>query len=87
MLTEIAVRDLKPEAQRFMKADRDGLYVEVVPSGIKYWWFVSQVGGKRKEVLAWEISRLVAEGGARGLRAEETRGRRRAWARRARCSF
>lgn len=49
MLTEIAVRDLKPKAQRFMKADRDGLYIEVVPSGIKYWWFVSQAGGKRKK--------------------------------------
>ena len=28
MLTEITVRDLKPKAQRFMKADRDGLYIE-----------------------------------------------------------
>ncbi|KEJ93366.1 tyrosine-type recombinase/integrase [Synergistes jonesii] len=49
MLTEIAVRDLRPKEQRFMKADRDGLYVEVVPSGIKYWWFVTQKGGKRRK--------------------------------------
>ena len=48
MLTEIAVRDLKPKAQRFMKADRDGLYIEVVTSGIKYWWF------ERKNVCGWK---------------------------------
>ncbi|MDY2983825.1 MAG: tyrosine-type recombinase/integrase [Synergistes jonesii] len=49
MLTEIAVRDLRPKEQRYMKADRDGLYIEVVPSGIKYWWFVMQRGGKRRK--------------------------------------
>ncbi|WP_281679818.1 tyrosine-type recombinase/integrase [Synergistes jonesii] len=49
MLTEIAVRDLRPKEQRFMKADRDGLYVEVVPSGIKYWWFITRKGGKRRK--------------------------------------
>ena len=49
MLTEIAVRDLRPKEQRYMKADRDGLYIEVVPSGIKYWWFITRKGGKRRK--------------------------------------
>lgn len=50
MLTELSVQSLKPRAQRFMRADRDGLYIEVVPGGQKYWWFVSQAGGKRRKV-------------------------------------
>lgn len=49
MLTELTVQSLKPKAQRFMRADRDGLYIEVVPGGQKYWWLVSQAGGKRKK--------------------------------------
>lgn len=50
MLTELSVQSLKPKAQRYMRADRDGLYIEVVPGGQKYWWYVSQAGGKRKKV-------------------------------------
>ncbi len=50
MLTELSVQSLKPRAQRFMRADRDGLYIEVVPAGQKYWWYVSQAGGKRKKI-------------------------------------
>lgn len=50
LLTELSVQSMKPKAQRFMRADRDGLYLEVVPGGQKYWWFVSQAGGKRKKV-------------------------------------
>lgn len=49
MLTELAVSSLKIKETRYMKADRDGLYIEVVPGGQKYWWFVSQAGGKRKK--------------------------------------
>ena len=50
LLTELSVQSLKPRVQRFMRADRDGLYLEVVPGGQKYWWYVSQAGGKRKKV-------------------------------------
>ena len=50
MLTELSVQSMKPKAQRYMRADRDGLYIEVVPGGQKYWWYVSQAGGKRKKV-------------------------------------
>lgn len=50
LLTELSVQSLKPRAQRFMRADRDGLYIEVVPAGQKYWWYVSQAGGKRKKI-------------------------------------
>lgn len=50
LLTELSVQSMKPKAQRYMRADRDGLYIEVVPGGQKYWWYVSQAGGKRKKV-------------------------------------
>lgn len=49
MLTELAVQSMKPRAARYMKADREGLYLEVVPAGHKYWWFVERPNGKRKK--------------------------------------
>ena len=51
MLTELAVQNLKPKTQRYMKADKDGLYIEVVPAGHKYWWYFAQINGKRKKKL------------------------------------
>ncbi|MEG2183354.1 MAG: tyrosine-type recombinase/integrase [Cloacibacillus sp.] len=49
MLTEISVRDLKAKEVRYMKADQNGLYVEVMPSGIKYWWLCVQQNKKRRK--------------------------------------
>nr|WP_281679948.1 Arm DNA-binding domain-containing protein [Synergistes jonesii] len=31
-----------------MMADGDGLYLEVVPGGQKYWWYISQAGDRKK---------------------------------------
>lgn len=45
MLTKLTVQSLKPKTQRFMRGGMDGLYIEVVPGGQKYWWLVSQAGG------------------------------------------
>ena len=50
MLTEISIQGLKPKEKRYMKADKDGLYIEVVPAGQKYWWYMAQVNGKRKKI-------------------------------------
>ena len=50
MLTEKIIRSLKPKEQRYMKADKDGLYIEVIPSGHKYWWYLLNTNGKRKRI-------------------------------------
>ena len=52
MLTEIEVRSLKATDSRYMRADGSGLYLEVLPSGQKYWWLVIRKdGGKRKKFM------------------------------------
>ena len=33
MLTELSVQSLKVQEKRYMRADRDGLYIEIVPGG------------------------------------------------------
>lgn len=38
MLTEKSVSDMKPRATSFMRADGNGLYLEVTVAGYKYWW-------------------------------------------------
>ena len=50
MLTEKIIKGLKPKEQRYMKADKDGLYIEVIPSGHKYWWYLQNTNGKRKRI-------------------------------------
>lgn len=37
MLTDLAIRRLQPRERRFMVLDSDGLYLEVMPTGEKYW--------------------------------------------------
>ena len=49
MLTDKEVRALVPRAVRYMKSDRDGLYIEVVPSGQMYWWLRCKVNGKSRK--------------------------------------
>lgn len=50
MLTELLIQGLKPKEKRYMKADKDGLYIEVVPAGQKYWWYLAYINGKRKKI-------------------------------------
>ena len=38
MLTDLDIKNLKPKETRYMVCDGDGLYIEVVPAGAKYWW-------------------------------------------------
>jgi integrase len=47
-LTDLAVKNLKPENRMKKYTDRDGLYVVVTPSGGKLWRFDYRFRGKRK---------------------------------------
>lgn len=49
MLTDLDIKNLKPKETRYMVCDRDGLYIEVVPAGAKYWWLRYTVGTKRRK--------------------------------------
>ena len=47
-LTERAIRNAKPKAKIYKLADAGGLYIEVAPSGGKWWRFKYRFGGKQK---------------------------------------
>ncbi len=47
-LNDVAVRKAKPEAKAFRMADGGGMYLEVTPTGSKYWRLAYRFGGKQK---------------------------------------
>jgi integrase len=49
-LNDMAVRKAKPEARPYKMADGGGMYLEVMPSGSKYWRFKYRFGGKEKRL-------------------------------------
>ncbi|MCX5614407.1 tyrosine-type recombinase/integrase [Bombella saccharophila] len=46
MLTDIAVKRLKPQEKPYRKADSGGLAIRVLPNGSKLWQFRYRIGGK-----------------------------------------
>lgn len=48
MLTDLEVRNFKPEERRYSKADGEGLSIDVFPSGTKSWVLTYRVYGKQK---------------------------------------
>ncbi|MDR1134411.1 MAG: tyrosine-type recombinase/integrase [Synergistaceae bacterium] len=66
-LTDIKVKALKPREKRYQESDSDGLYIEVMTSGKKYWRLRYFKGGKR----SWTT---IGEYPATGL--QEARERR-----------
>lgn len=48
MLTDVALKRLKPREKPYKVADRDGLYVLVTPKGSKLWRYNYRVGGKQR---------------------------------------
>jgi integrase len=48
MLTDAAIRRLKPKKKPFKKSDRDGLYVLVQPTGARWWRWDYRFRGLRK---------------------------------------
>ena len=49
-LNDMAVRKAKTEAKLYKMADGVGMYLEVMPSGSKYWRFKYRFGGKEKRL-------------------------------------
>lgn len=49
-LNDMAVRKAKSEAKPYKMADGGGMYIEVMPSGSKYWRFKYRFGGKEKRL-------------------------------------
>lgn len=49
-LSDTAVRKAKPEAKSYKMADGGGMYLEVMPTGAKYWRLKYRYGGKEKRL-------------------------------------
>lgn len=49
-LTDPAIRNAKPKAKPYRLHDEKGLYLEVAPSGGKWWRFKYRIGGKEKRL-------------------------------------
>ena len=49
-LTDTAIRAAKPKEKRYKLTDGEGLYVEVAPSGGKWWRIKYRFGGKEKRL-------------------------------------
>lgn len=49
-LTDTAIRKAKPEAKPYKMADGGGLYLEVAPSGGKWWRYKYRITGKEKRL-------------------------------------
>ena len=49
-LTDTAIRKAKPEAKPYKMADGNGMYLEVMPSGAKYWRLKYRHMGKEKRL-------------------------------------
>ena len=54
-LTDIACKGFKPENKAYKKSDEKGLYLEVMPTGGKYWRMKYRFDGK-KPLIFWCIS-------------------------------
>jgi integrase len=50
MLSVKAIESAKPQAKPYKLADAQGLYLEVMPSGAKYWRLKYRVAGKEKRI-------------------------------------
>lgn len=49
-LTDTAIKAFKPKGTPYKKYDNDGLYLEVAPSGGKWWRLKYRFGGKEKRI-------------------------------------
>ena len=49
-LTDIAIKALKPKDKPYKESDSGGLYLEVAPSGGKWWRLKYRFGGKEKRI-------------------------------------
>lgn len=49
-LTEVAIKKAKPEVKSYKMADGGGMYLEVMPTGSKYWRMKYRIDGKEKRL-------------------------------------
>lgn len=70
-LSDQAVKKAKPKAKPYKMADGGGMYLEVMPSGSKYWRLKYRIAGKEKR-LALGVYPDVSLKDAR-VRRDETR--------------
>lgn len=56
-LTDVAVRAAKPREKSYKLADGQGMYLEVMPNGSKYWRLKYRVDGKERRVALGFILR------------------------------
>src|SRR5947209_20267064 len=68
-LKDVTVRNAKPKKKRYKLFDGEGLYLEVLPAGGRYWRLKYRVAGKEK-CLALGVYPHIGLADARGRRAE-----------------
>lgn len=49
-LNDIAIRTAKPKEKSYKLSDGGGLYIEISPSGGKWWRYKYRFGGKEKRI-------------------------------------
>jgi len=54
-LTDVAVRAAKPREKSYKLADGQGMYLEVMPNGSKYWRLKYRIDGKEKRMALGAI--------------------------------
>ena len=69
MLTDTLIKSLKPKEKSYSKSDGNGLYIEVSPSGAKYWRQSYRYNGKQKR-LAHGVYPRISLADARTLKEE-----------------
>ena len=67
MLTDTLIKSLKPKEKSYSKSDGNGLYIEVAPSGAKYWRQSYRYNGKQKR-LAHGVYPRISLADARSLK-------------------
>ncbi|WP_330997165.1 Arm DNA-binding domain-containing protein [Burkholderia stagnalis] len=75
-LTDVAVRAAKPRDKAYKLADGQGMYLEVMPSGSKYWRLKYRIDGKEKRMAlgVYPAVTLLAARKARDEIKEQLRG-------------
>jgi integrase len=73
MLTDRALRQLKPRSKLYRVADRDGLCIEVTPQGTKLWRYRYRVGGVEKMISLRASYPETGLAAARSLRDAQRR--------------
>ena len=66
-LTDAALRNAKPAAKPVRLFDGGGLYLEVAPSGGKWWRLKYRFGGKEKRISFGVYPEVMTTGKAGGL--------------------